>query len=74
MASRLLCGASFSPQVPGRGDAACGNRIANQTELALMGGLSMSERKPLRRASENAAGSDVSSTLSEPDEQRSRAA
>lgn len=74
MASCLFCGASFSPQVPGWGDAVCGDCIATRIELALMGGLSMSDRKPLRRASADAAGSDASSTVSETEEQRFRAA
>lgn len=74
MASCLLCGASFSPQVPGWGDAACGDCIATHIEMALTGRLPLSERKPLRRAGVIAAGSDVPFTVSEPEEQGFRAA
>ena len=74
MASCLLCSASFSQQFPGWGDAVCGDCIATHIELALMGGLSMSDRKPLRRASADAAASDAPSTASESEEQRFRAA
>ena len=74
MASCLLCGASFSAQVPGWGDAICGDCIAAHIEMALMEDLSTLERKPLRRASANAAESDVPSTRSKPQEQGSRAA
>ena len=78
MATCLLCGASFSPQVPGWGNAVCGNCIAAQIELALMGGLSLTDRKPLRRASGDtavgAAAPDTSSTATERDSQGHRGA
>ena len=74
MATCLSCGASFSPQVPGWGDVVCGNCIAAQIELALMGGLSLTDRKPLRRASFDAAALDTSSTASEPESEGHRTA
>jgi hypothetical protein len=42
--------------------------------MALMGGSSMPERKPLRRASANAAESDASSTAAEHEDKGFRAA
>jgi hypothetical protein len=78
MPTCLLCGASFSPQVPGWGNAVCGNCIAAQIELALMGGLSLTDRKPLRRASGDtaigAAAPDTSSPAMKHDSQSHRRA
>jgi len=74
MASCFFCGASFTPQVPGWSDVACGDCIATQIELALTGGLAMSDRKPLRRASGSTAAADESLTASGAEMQESRAA
>lgn len=45
------CGCDFDAQGSAWGNAICGDCIAAQIEMSLMGNVLVAERKPMRRAS-----------------------